>query len=167
VPLRLSEAQRANACSPPASGVERFIDFRETPVCRRTLVASKDEMKIDFVFVDGATGCGDAVGCWNANGVIQFDAKNYRYYIDDPSKVLVGRGPTAVDLSRVLAHEAGHWIGLDHVSTPFGLMSEYYEETRCIDDATYARLNSIVTGEAEAPVRQTGEALRYRRPSLP
>jgi hypothetical protein len=158
--------KRVAICEPDENRTRHFINFSDTPVCRPTREASENELKIDLVFIDGSTSCGDAVGCWNNNGLIQFDAKHYRYYLDHPSNTIIGRGAIPVDLMRVLTHEAGHWIGLDHVAGPSGIMSEYYEETRCIDDEAIGRLNAIVTGEQKAPLRPTGDTLKYRRPDL-
>lgn len=165
-PVSLSDEQRAVRCDPDENHTRHFINFSKTPVCRKTQVTTKDELKLDLVFVNGSTSCGDAVACWNNNGVIQFDTQHFRYYLNHPSNVIVGKGPIAVDLLRVFTHEAGHWIGLDHIAGPFGIMSEFYDETRCIDDAAITRLNAIVTGEEKAPFRPTGDALKYRRPSL-
>jgi hypothetical protein len=104
------------------------------------------------------TSCGDsvpAVACATEAGVVEFDASRYQFR--RRGKAVFGRG-LAVDLDRVMAHEAGHWLGLSHHNAAGSLMNDTLGNVKCIDDELVYRLNAAV--HASKPF-STPQALLY------
>lgn len=99
--------------------------------------------RIRIRFRDGPTACGDdrnVIACRSDTELTEYNARDYRFVVQTGGDDSIGAGPTDVALDHVIAHEMGHWIGLDHIESSQSLMASSMEDSRCIDMATVSQL---------------------------
>jgi Matrixin len=91
---------------------------------------------------NGNTSCGyskNIIACEADPYLIEFNARDYRFD-DEQGERLLGTGARHVSLQHVLIHELGHWAGLPHVPSTRNVMSEFFEESDCVDNDVLDRL---------------------------
>ena len=96
--------------------------------------------------------------------LLELNGKDYSFSIED-DEIVIGTGADRVNLFPVVLHEVGHWLGLGHVVTPESIMSEFLQESRCINDGDLAELTVALTGANRySPLSPKPSALLARRP---
>ncbi|WP_192819862.1 matrixin family metalloprotease [Janthinobacterium sp. HH01] len=164
----LSEAGRTFLCgleTSPAS--QRTVDAFRRAACG-VAMSGGELSKIRVRFRDGPTACGDdtnVIACRPDLELTEYNARDYRYVVPGTSQADIGAGDLEVDLQHVIAHEMGHWIGLNHIDRGQSLMSSSMENSRCIDmqtvDSLYAQ--GAGTGVEKFPQAFTMKRRRGRR----
>jgi hypothetical protein len=116
---------------------------------------------------DGPTACGrstNIIACEPDRELLELNGKDYSFSIED-DEVVIGAGPDRVNLFPVVLHEVGHWLGLGHVVTSESIMSEFLQESRCINDGDLAELAVALSGPNRySPLTPKPSALLARRP---
>lgn len=159
--LNLTPAMRDRICTaPPRPG--DIYRAEGTALCREQL-AGPETMVINLVLRGGRLNCSpsaNVVACWDGSDLIELNLRDYRFYLDGPQTPLFGAGTRLVDLTRVMAHEVGHWHGLGHLGARPSIMSAKFSAAECLDDSTVAALNEIALGTRAPYVG--AEFLEYR-----
>ena len=117
---------------------QRILNALRRAACGATLPRGEGS-KIRVRFRNGLTACGDdknVIACRSDLELTEYNARDYRFTVDEVGSVDIGSGAIDVDLQHVVAHEMGHWIGLSHIDKGQSLMSSSMEDSRCIDKRT-------------------------------
>jgi hypothetical protein len=122
---------------------DRLVPLR-TALCRAPAAVANYEITLSD---DGRTDCGDSktIAC-ESKERIQFNTAAFKYVaFDGADSVVMGNGPTIVDLLRVMLHETGHWIGFDHAPDERrdDLMSPSYTSHMCLSDQNVMDMESL------------------------
>ena len=138
VPAYLQATPRdlKNLC---ASGVlEKLIGAGAKCQADVPMIPDSPKSGLRILLTEGFTSCDsnpDTIACEQWGDQIEFNIKDYTYTVDSSGEVAFGRGLREVSLDAVMAHEIGHWLGLDHVEKTDALMSPTVDKARCIVDA--------------------------------
>jgi hypothetical protein len=159
----MPEERREFLCRLEASPEgRRSLDALRRATCDVSL-AGNEGVKIRVRFRDGPTACGDdqnVIACRSDLELTEYNARDYRFTIDEAGSVTIGNGAIDVDLPHVVAHEMGHWIGLGHIDKGQSLMSSSLEDSRCIDMRT---VESLLAQKGEPSRPQYPQAFTMSR----
>lgn len=150
-------------CGRPVAEIPADLQaLRDTDFCD-PVVAPGQALRLEFTQNLGACAQHEAshvVACEANRRTIRLNSRDYKFYIGSTTSVLLGNGKL-VDLEETILHEIGHWLGLDHLVSPDGIMNAFSDDIRCIDRPAIDALNAIVSGRvsSHATVQQ---ALLYR-----
>jgi|HubBroStandDraft_6_1064221.scaffolds.fasta_scaffold62305_3 hypothetical protein len=120
------------------------------------------EMTIDIL--NQELSCGgvpnrNVIACGQQAKLVQLNGKDYTFVSRSPTTALFGRGDRPVEFFLVMLHEMGHWLGLQHLNSPNGIMSGTLRDVECIDGAASAALREIL--EKGLPVDTQSWGLLY------
>jgi hypothetical protein len=147
---------------PPSLRAVRSVTCRERPGEAR---ATNDMVySVDLDVLSTVTSCppadGSVIACTvpstAINDHIELDAKHFAFRLSEgtgKSGVVFGSGTQNVDLTRVLLHEMGHWLGLPDMAGEASIMNNRSADAQCIDDKVVdAVQQALISGSAN----QTG-----------
>jgi hypothetical protein len=96
------------------------------------------------------TACGSSandIACEADPELLEFNTRDYAFCLTDLGKGCIGNGPRRLNLLHILLHEAGHWLGLDHLNNPDAIMSSTLDTSRCLNDDDVAALQAQMAGQ--------------------
>jgi hypothetical protein len=159
--LSKNDAALKYLCDAPEDKLDpAWLPMRKTPVCGGAGEVGA-AMPLEIEFTEKGTWCGkdpDIVACRAESRLLQLNAKDYSFD-NAGSLVPIGIGSRRANLSMVIMHEVGHWLGICHTDQPGGVMGEHLSGLRCIDQAAFdAFLATSRTSPEQCPLPS---ALRY------
>lgn len=157
VPLAKSDPVFQRACEAP-----EYADLNAALGCAKaassTQAASVAKVALGFTHQD--TQCAGApdkvIACTQQHRRVDLNARDFVFELQGSAERF-GSGKKTVDLSRVLLHEVGHWLGLDDREGGENIMSPRIRQARCIANQNVALLAdplnqavSLHSGKVEA-----------------